>query len=149
LSFSPWALGDLETSRSASADLLRSIDAYIESQKKAVPGEEGNESGHNDQETARGTEAAEATDSIPRTACSLNLSKDDISTIIWATGFTNSLEHIQTPLPFEQLMANLRGITALEGLYVVGAGGLAGSDHVASAKEDASFVTNRIYGVLR
>ena len=46
------------------------------------------------------------------------------------------------------LMQPNEGVTAVEGLYVVG-NTAAGSEYVASAKEEASYVANRIYGVLR
>jgi len=132
LTFSGWEDADVEAARNQSQSLLRKIGQYIEHQKLTVP------------------EADGSIDLGPSpVAADLDLLSEDINTVVWATGYTSSLPDIPCQLTSEQLMNHNQGVTALEGLYVVGATSSAGSDYVAGAKEDASFVTNRIYGVLR
>lgn len=132
VTFSGRAQADADAARQASLALLQEIDQYIEQQKLAAPDAEG----------------SVTIGPLPGTT-TLDLSAEGITTIIWATGFTGSFLNIPCPLTGEQLMNHNRGATAIDGFYVVGANRSTGSDYVAGSKEDASYVANRIYGVLR
>jgi len=152
LSFSPWTQADVEKAGSESVVIFRRIDDHIESQKRKAKAE-GNS--YVDPEPpeieVRGLSesAGDIVSEMVRIPKSLDLAQENISTVIWATGFETSFRDVQTPLAFDQLMTHQKGITALDGLYVVGASDFAGSDYVVSAKEEAAFVANHIYGILR
>jgi putative flavoprotein involved in K+ transport len=132
LTCSGWVPSETEAVQKASMAILHEIDEYIEVNRIAAAEVEG----------------AISFGPLPITE-TLDLSAQDINTVIWATGFTSSFSNIVCPLTEEQLMNHDRGATALEGFYVVGANRSAGSDYVVGSKEEASSVANRIYGVLR
>jgi putative flavoprotein involved in K+ transport len=132
LTFSGWALSDIEAALMASRSILQEIDHCIELQGVAAADAEG----------------AIDLGPLPVTE-TLDLLAENINTIVWATGFTSSFSNIACPLTEGQLMNHDRGATAVEGLYVVGANRFAGTDYVVGSKEDASSVANLIYGVLR
>lgn len=129
LTFASLSDADLKTATSASATLLAAIDNYITRENIDAPGS---------CVTGR-VSAVEAME--------LDIIREGISAIIWATGFNDSLDTIQWPSGTD-MRASERGLTSLDGLYVVG-GSAAGRDYVVAAKDEASHVTNRIYGILR
>jgi putative flavoprotein involved in K+ transport len=130
--FAAWRPEDVNNATEASNEWLQKIDQYIESEKIEAPAES----------------VIENDEPLPA-ASALNLADEGINTIIWATGYDSSFPAIQSPLDTDQLTNHNKGITGVDGLYVVGATRSAGSDYVASAKDEASFVTNHIYGILR
>jgi putative flavoprotein involved in K+ transport len=132
VTFAAWSAEDVSRATEASSLWLQRIDQYIQSEK-----------------IGSSAESLIADDESLPTASTLNLADEGVNTIIWATGYDSSFPAIQCPLGAEQLTNQTKGLTGVEGLYVVGARQSAGSDYVVSAKDEASFVTNHIYGILR
>lgn len=150
VTFLPWTAEDCEQAKNSSQAVLRCIDDYCAVKKSTKRSDDAAEEEDMPIENTAtpGKHGEAAPESIDVAGATLDLVREQIGTVIWATGFIDSFETIETPLTRGELVANQRGVTAMEGLYVVGSQA-AGSDYVAGAKDDASYVTNRIYGVLR
>lgn len=168
LVFAEWKNADVLRADEISSAILKLIDSFIDEQNSASPGKnEPDVPATGD--TARTTSPdvpssvsvpaysnPSVIDVIPTVSAgpvpkgvTLDAEKEDITTIVWATGFTGSLPHLQLPQGIGQPGPGDRGATSVEGLYIVGAGSSANRDYVVNAKDEASYVTNRIYGALR
>jgi len=79
---------------------------------------------------------------------SLNLKKENVSTIIWATGFGSDLKYLKLPaLDNEGIPIQKDGISAIEGLYFLGFPWLRKykSGLICGIREDAEFIAKEIY----
>lgn len=154
VTFLPWRTEDIARVKGAARAVLECIDKHCAEEKSTKGGEESGSEGVKEgapfeTEGIPSNRVVDEGEAIAVAGAQLDLLREQVNTVIWATGFTGSFNAIETPLSSEELMAHQRGVTVMEGLYVVGSGSMAGSDYVAGAKDDASYVTNRIYGVLR
>ena len=132
VTFAAWKKADIDAANERTSSILRVIDNYI---KEHHPGLAAGE-GHRD------------LDVVP-SASVLDLRKEEITNVIWATGYRNCIPSLEYPVSADQISVQERGLTSIEGLYIVNAGDSANSDYVVGAKDQASFVTNHIYGILR
>ncbi|MEJ7645477.1 MAG: NAD(P)/FAD-dependent oxidoreductase [Chryseolinea sp.] len=114
------------------------IDSYIiDNQLQIPPVTEGDES----------PVTVNASDAL-----NLNLQDHDITTIVWATGHTGNLNFLRLPIFDERgTVIQQSGVTAVDGLYVIGSPwqGLKKNAFIFGIKDDTSFVTNKIYSILR
>ncbi|MEP6735539.1 MAG: NAD(P)-binding domain-containing protein [Chryseolinea sp.] len=82
----------------------------------------------------------------------LDLKTSNISTIVWATGYTGNFDFIKLPV-FNRhgLVEHHEGVTAVDGLYFVGFPWQRAqkSGFIFGVKEYASFVANKAYSALR
>jgi putative flavoprotein involved in K+ transport len=82
----------------------------------------------------------------------LDLEEQGVRCIVWATGHTGDLAFIGLPV-FDETGSIIQqsGVTPVDGLYVVGVPRQAAKKHafIFGVKDDASFVTNKIYSILR
>lgn len=83
---------------------------------------------------------------------SLNLGDHDIKSILWATGFNGNFNYIKLPvLDSEGQPKHQNGIAAVEGLYFLGCSWLRSqkSNLIYGIKDDAGFISNKVYSSLR
>ncbi|MEJ1241804.1 NAD(P)-binding domain-containing protein [Chryseolinea sp. T2] len=132
LVFPEWKKEAIDSANAYSSSILRAIDQRISGEKLASPPYEGNNT----------------LDALP-VAEVLDLIDAGITNVIWATGYSGSIPDIEYPVSTEQMQIQSKGLTSVEGFYVVGGAHTANSDYVVGAKDQASFVTNHIYGILR
>lgn len=81
-----------------------------------------------------------------------HLQEYDIETIIWATGLTSDLRFIRLPVFDEHdQIKHTQGVTAAEGLYIMGMPWqrTRKSGLIMGVKEDAAYITTKIYSILR
>lgn len=85
-------------------------------------------------------------------ATSINLEDHNITSIIWATGFKGNFDYIKLPvLDAEGQPKHQNGIAAIEGLYFLGSPWLRSrkSNLILGVKDDAGFISNKVYSSLR
>jgi putative flavoprotein involved in K+ transport len=79
--------------------------------------------------------------------CTLDLAAAGISAVIWCTGFRSDWRWVEVPI-FDGggYPCNVRGVTAVEGIYVLGLPWLHtwGSGRLSGVGEDAEYVAERI-----
>lgn len=83
---------------------------------------------------------------------SLRLSECGIRTIIWATGLKGNFSYLKLPVVDSSgLPIHQNGVTEVEGLYFIGLPWLRSrkSNHIFGIKDDAGFISNKIYSSLR
>lgn len=81
-----------------------------------------------------------------------HLQEYDIETIIWATGLTSDLSFIRLPVFDEHdQIKHTQGVTVVEGLYIMGMPWqrTRKSGLIMGVKEDAAYITTKIYSILR
>ena len=144
---------EINRAEAASRNVLQAIDVRIEEQQREVLKKETDgqpESG--DHQRAQDDVIAKEFPGFffPQVGPStVDLDREQISTVIWATGFTDAFKDIKFPPGFSLDRVRGRGTTTIDGIYVVGAGIGDRMACVTDVKDDASYVTNRIYSVLR
>ena len=83
---------------------------------------------------------------------SVNLKDQDINTIVWATGFCGKYDYIKLPVldPAGQPI-HRQGVSPVDGLYFVDCSWQRNykSNFVFGVKDDAGFVSNKVYTALR
>jgi putative flavoprotein involved in K+ transport len=83
---------------------------------------------------------------------SLNLPENNIKAIVWATGLKGDFDFIKLPvLDGEGVPKHDNGSTGVEGLYFIGLPWLRSrkSNLICGIKDDAGFISNKIYSSLR
>jgi putative flavoprotein involved in K+ transport len=78
---------------------------------------------------------------------SLNLKKENVNTIIWATGFSSSLKYLKLPvLDNEGTLLQRDGMSEIEGLYFLGFPWLRKykSSLICGIREDAEFIAREV-----
>ncbi len=83
---------------------------------------------------------------------SLNFAKDNIHSIIWATGFTGDFSYIKLPVfDKDQNLKHKEGVTEVPGLYFLGYPWLRNrkSFIIVGLKEDAEFIVEKVYNHSR
>jgi putative flavoprotein involved in K+ transport len=83
---------------------------------------------------------------------SLELDKDEIKTIIWATGTSWNLNYLRIPvLDYKGQPRHQQGISTVEGVFFLGFPWLKNrkSNYLFGIKDDAGFVCNAIYTSIR
>ena len=79
---------------------------------------------------------------------SLNFEKDNIRSIVWATGFTGDFNYIKLPVfDSEGNLKHQDGVAAVPGLYFLGYPWLRGRKSVVlfGIKDDAAFIAEKVY----
>jgi len=82
----------------------------------------------------------------------LSLVDQGIGSIVWATGLTGKLDYIHLPVfNNDGTIIQQQGVTPVEGLYVIGLPWQRSqkSNFIFGIKDDAGFVTSKIYSALR
>jgi len=90
----------------------------------------------------------DALESIP----SLNLKDNNITSIVWATGFTGKYDFVKLPVLNEKGQpVHRHGVSSIEGLYFMDCSRHEDwkSNFIFGVKEDATFITSKIYSILR
>ena len=124
-----------------SESVKATIDNYIQATQIAAPEEE---------EEKKGLEEGLA--NFVWSSAKFHLEEYDIETIIWATGLTSDMEFIRLPIFDEQdQIKHAQGVTVVEGLYIMGMPWqrTRKSGLIMGVKEDAAFITTKIYSILR
>jgi len=83
---------------------------------------------------------------------SLNLMDNNITSIVWATGFLGKYDFVKLPVLNERGQpVHHHGVSATEGLYFIDCSPHRDwkSNFIFGIKEDATFITSKIYSVLR
>ncbi len=146
------AADEIARTEAASRDVLQVIDLRMDEQEReALKRETGHQADTDAQEREQeGTEREFRGFFFPPIGPSvINIDREEISTVIWATGFTDAFKDIVFPPGFSMTPTHGKGTTSVEGIYTVGAGVCGRVSFVTDLKDDASFVTNRIYSALR
>jgi putative flavoprotein involved in K+ transport len=89
---------------------------------------------------------------IMPTISALSLTDHNITSIIWATGFSGKYDYIKLPvLDSDGRPIHEHGVSATEGLYFVDCSWQRNqkSNYVFGVKEDAGFVSSKVYAALR
>jgi putative flavoprotein involved in K+ transport len=114
------------------------IDEFIQKTGLTAPQPEEDPDDHPDKD-------ASCASSLP----SLNLSENNITTIIWATGFTGDFSYLKFPvLNNFGIVQHYNGISEIAGIYFLGLPWLRkrNSGIIMGIKEDAEFIANRLLG---
>lgn len=83
---------------------------------------------------------------------SLNLSEKNIKSIVWATGLGGNFDYIKLPvLDSDNLPKHENGVTEVEGFYFLGLPWFRSrkSNFIYGIKDDAAFISTKIYSALR
>jgi putative flavoprotein involved in K+ transport len=81
------------------------------------------------------------------TVTTLNLTKNNITSIIWTTGFTGDFRYLKLPIFSNKvIIKHSEGISGIEGLYFLGHPWLRKrkSGIILGIKEDAGFIADKI-----
>ena len=92
------------------------------------------------------------TDAIVVSPSSINLKEQGITSIIWATGFCGKYDYIKLPaLDSNGQPMHKQGVSPVEGLYFVDCSWQRNhkSNFVFGIKDDAGFVSSKVYSALR
>lgn len=92
------------------------------------------------------------TDEIFVSPSSINLVEEEITSIIWATGFCGKYDYIKLPaLDSSGQPIHRQGVSPVEGLYFVDCSWQRNhkSNFVFGIKDDAGFVSSKVYSALR
>lgn len=83
---------------------------------------------------------------------SVDFGANNIRTIVWATGFRGRYDYIKLPVLDDfGIPKHQQGVTSVEGLYFLGCEWMRSrkSNFIFGIKDDAGFITNKVYSALR
>ena len=89
------------------------------------------------------------TASCASSATSLNLKENNITSVIWTTGFTGDFNYLKLPIFNDGgILIHHEGVSDIEGLYFLGHPWLRKrkSGIILGIKEDAEFIARKILG---